>query len=1183
MATLIQESEIQHDSVVINDIGPQPANTRTDSTLDLKTASHDATDTKSKTHTSQLNLNDKLFGPLEIGQISVTRVALDALGARINGQPLNGDNTFFRVPKRSFVNSLQFSLTDIETHMKSANGRDAYLLPNLLFDIASRRPLTAPRMIRENPETTVDPGNLRSKLEKLLNAAHKLDLRHASLPKNTPVWVSKTKSYSALGASVGIQGFGIFMGIRGVYEAIKVENTNEVVINATGILTEVSSIAVDLAITHEATRMITAGQQAYKDFARTRFAVRLSRSGGLIGGALTLPFDLYTAVRSFTAAENTTGKEAMDQYVSAALSITSAAMTVILGAAAMAGFSFAGPVGLLAGVMLAIGSQVYGAVRAVDDIDDYIELSINERWQTGFLAFFLQGPPSDVQNRFLIAKAKIDHAKQLKESARALLEGPLKETTEAVVNGSFDVELVTESVRKQNWWTKKWDWDSVSTPKIKDGDDAIDAREGVTDKTPGAETGTGGENKGVLWFMGGGDDAIQGVEKKPNAFYFETGKKQLTGGDKDDHFVFQGAEVARPEDELADRWTLRGGAGNDSLILGKLAQKYAYPKKPLAGYNIDLAAGTIHTVTLDPLTGKELKRSAHSTVESIENVETIADTSTTVIGTDGRNVIKARGTDIIRAGAGNDQIHLLQAGASVWGGPGQDEYFIDNVSGTVSLFEDGVEDSVIVLNFRMELIDHFLVMKDGSLTVVLNSDLHGKTRLVIADVYEQKDGKLKIKNNKITFVTNDRFYLAPDFLESIDSGGHVTLDAIILKRGFPINPIILYSETCDTNHENYVSYYLPRNDKNITFRAIKRTRECIKIHLDYASNELTKVEVAYGAAQDDGYWWGSTDLIYHFGEKSLKLVSFSKENPGLPKRTKEMGKFLEYLQYTPEQRYVFVFNDGNQISAKITKIEQPTETDYPATGFIRWKSLLPMPLNFRWSGSKFELPENDAYALSPRGACINFSAAPGQNAMECLEGAGGTYILHLVAEQNIKIGTPGGLASASVRLPHSSTWELDATKLGNVEIRLENNKLYIGTCTIHLPEYGSEDIIDTVHVIDEKGIIRTVDLSFDLITITGVDAQYFIEPPDFPVVLSGSYSPVAELELPVRNATLYHYPTFELSYSFPKRRWITTPYMTNIINSSHLKVHGRCNHQLPKPQLTSFQQSIVALDEVPVS
>ncbi|POA48264.1 hypothetical protein C1893_10380 [Pseudomonas sp. MPR-ANC1] len=1182
MATLIQEPEIQHDSVVINDIGPQPANARTESTLDLKTARNNATDTSSKTYTSQLNLNDKLFGPLEIGQVSVTRVALDALGARIDGQPLNGDNTFFRVPKRSFVNSLQFSLTDIETHMKAASGRDSYLLPNLLFDIASRRPLTSPRMIRENLQATEDAASLRGKLEKLLNAAHKLDLRHASLPKNTPVWVQKVKSYSALGSSVGIQSFGIFMGIRGVYEAIKADNVHEAVINGTGIVSEVGSIAVDVTVTHEASRMIKAGQHAFKDFAKTRFAVRLSRSGGLIGGALTLPFDIFTAIRSFTAAENTTGKQALDHYVSGALSITSAAMTVILGAAAMAGFSSAGPVGLIAGVMLAIGSQVYGAVRAVDDIDDYIELSIAERWETGFLAFCLQGPATDVQNRFLLAKAKIDHGKQLKETAKKLLEGQLKDTTEAIVNGSFDVELETTPIQKQNWWTKEWHWDSVSSPKIKDGNDTIDAREGVTDKTPGAEIGTAGENKGVVWFMGGGDDAIQGVEKKPNAFYFNAGKKQLTGGEKDDHFVFQGAVVSDPEDELADRWTLRGGAGNDSLILGKVEQKNRHWYKPVARYNIDLAAGTIEALVLDRATGKELKRSAHSTLESIENVETVAGTSSTVTGTDERNVIKARGNDIIRAGAGNDQIHLLQAGASAWGAAGVDEYFIDKVPGTLSIFEDGEEDSVIVLNFRMELIDHFIVMEDGSLILMLNADSYEKTKLVIANVYEQKDGELRIKNKKITFFTKDQFYLVPDFPESVHRLGYVTLEATILKHGTPLQPIFVYSGVCKIKHKNYATYYIPRNEHPVFFESIKRTEESIKIYLDYASNEITNVELACGMGVKTNCLHGLTNLTYHFGEKKLTFSTFSSFDVALY-GTDKMERFLEVLAEGVQQKYVLVFNDGLMTSPRITKIIPPTKDDYSTDGYARWKTLQPFPSNYRASWPPLDLPENEAYTLSSRGACINFSPLSEQTALECLEGQGGTYILHLAANMNLKIATPGGLASASVRLPHSSTWELDATALGNVEIKLENNKLHIGTCTIHLPEYGSEDIIDTVHVIVENGIIKTVDLSFDLITITGVDARYFVEPPGPSVALSGVYSQVAELELPVRNATLKNYPTFELSYSFPKRRWATKPYITNIINRSHLDISGRCNHQLPKPQLTPLQESIIAFDSVPVS
>ena len=147
---------------------------------------------------------------------------------------------------------------------------------------------------------------------------------------------------------------------------------------------EFSSLAVELAVTKQAKYMIEAGQNAYKDFAKTRFGVRLGRGAGLIASALTLPFDIMSAVKSFKVQQAPAAKRPWTTMSAAGLSVTSAAMTLILGAAALAGFSFVGPVGLAAGLLLVAGSQIYAAVRVVDDIDDYIELTAHERLRTGW-------------------------------------------------------------------------------------------------------------------------------------------------------------------------------------------------------------------------------------------------------------------------------------------------------------------------------------------------------------------------------------------------------------------------------------------------------------------------------------------------------------------------------------------------------------------------------------------------------------------------------------------------------------------------------------------------------------------------------------------------------------------------------------------------------------------------------
>lgn len=1172
MATIILEPIVEAarftnpveitDTVVITDMNYE-SNEFTASTIDLKHASDEKPATTAKSKVDQLQIADSVFGPLKIGEVSITRVSLDALGATLDGQPLNGKNTFFRVPRKSFINSLQFSAVDIEYHIKSSKGEDSYLLTTLLFEMASGRPVTAPHMIRESAQGEADNGGYRSKLAKLLSSAQKLDLSHARLPKHNPHWVDMVKSYAALGSSVGIQAFGIFMGLRGVVDALKVNNQTEVIINSVGIATEVGSIVVDITVSKIASNMLSAGQRAMMDFAKTRFALRLGRSGGLIGGALTLPFDIFTAVRSINAAENATGKEAMDHYVSAGLSITSAAMTIILGAAALAGFSFAGPVGLAAGAILAIGSQVYGAVRVVDDIDDYIELTLDERWRTGWFSFCMMDPDKDIQNRYLLAKTKLLHAKQLKETSRNLLDGQLKDTTEAIVNGKFEVHLKDALTLKRNWWTKQDSWETIQVPEVRGGDDVIDARDGVTKDTSGAELGTAGENKNILWFLSEGQDSIHGVEKKPNNFHFRSGKKQLTGGEQDDRFVFEGAgDLLRQGAEISEYSTLKGGAGNDSLIMDGAY----WHDSDKTGYDIDLIAQTVQIIAPDPSVEGGVKYTLHSLLESIENVETVRGATSIVTGSSGQNFINSRGKDTIHAGAGDDLIHISCHGTSASGEGGIDKYVIAHNEGHIFITEDGIEESTITFNWKFQLIDSWEI-EGESLTIRSRFDFRDnpKCTVTIKGIYKENANGFKLHNNKLTFMTLDGYSLrlpdSPDLPENIEKGQKFDIKVVIVKKGAVESPVILHSDDCTILHQQEVSCYLPRSRKHTAIWPVKRSKAIIRVHLDYDISELTKVEAHFtsGEKKTNGELFAGCHLIYYFGENTLKFGSLAFAQGGSDPRN--MTRILRTLAVRPHYKAVLIFRGGVTINVTLTPETDvcPLESHNP-NDFDHWITQLSLPLPRRANQTPFERPENppDVFELSGCGVLPYF---PKRTLIYRLEGSGFTYHIHLVPDIAIKLSTPGALANAPARLPYSSTWDLDATRLGNVAITLENNQLHIGTCTVHLPVYESEDLIDQVRVITAKGVVHTVDLTFDRVYLDGLDARYF-EEPDPTNALPEAFTSMANKVVNVRNIVHSANRYGAMSYSFPARCWIMRSDKSRA-EYSELEVINRCTHQNP--------------------
>jgi len=1167
MAMVFQSPDPDHyNAVEVTDINLQ-ANEHSPTTIDFDKVSIASAPQQTNANKSQLRVIDELFGPIKIGAHSITRCALDALGATSNGQGLNGQNTFFRHPKRSFINALQFDPVFIEARMRFTGARDDYALPSLLFEMASQRPLTAPPLLRELPDLLADPEQYRQKLDKLLNAAQRLDIRHAHLSKTTPPWVNRIKSSSMVSMGTGLQAFGIYSGLRGLQDAIARKDHGEVVFNSLSTSAEVTSLAVEVAVTKQAKYMIDAGQKAYGDFAKTSFGVRLGRSAGLIASALTLPFDVMSAIKSFNSAAATTGKEAIDHYVAAGLSVTSAAMTLILGAAALAGFSFIGPVGLTAGLLLVAGSQVYAAVRVVDDIDDYIELTTHERLRTGWFAFWGITPDDNIQTRHAIAKSTVEHSRLLQATARKLLEGKLKDSTEVIVNGKFKVELKPTQVPSFDWEAQQYLYKTVQKPHVIDSNDTIDARDGVTDDMPGAEFGTPGENKGAVWFMGGGDDTIVGVEKKPNRFYYGAGIKQLTGGEKDDEFIFEGAaELLKngPKDPLPT--LLKGGLGSDTLVV---TGSYLEGNRQRFGYFIDLNDGRLSIITRDQANEGHFNY-RHTLLESIENVETLAGAQNRVIGTGGPNVIKSRGRDTIEAGAGDDKIYLLNNEGSASGGPGKDHYTVSHKSGNVFITEDGVDESVIALDWRMDLIKSWKI-DNHELVITSGFDLDDlKERDVyIKGVYKTANNRRQLQNRKLTFVTKDGFHLMPELPETIETAGSLEIETVITQQGKTQNPVILYNREYTIAHDKNTSYFVSRLNNHTVLTVKQRSINTLAtLYLEYASHELTRVEAYFKVdlirqRDFDRILYKECAVTFHFDSQRLTINNLASSIGGGDQRiTSRLTRPTNVLN----QPVLLIMNDG--VSYRVAPPSLPdsvfSNDQFEINGPMERTRQVPLPLAARDGTSIYCQPlDNEAHQLGDREKCVKLVAYPEQTTIEHLEGGGSTYLVHLSSEMTLGISTPGARANAILKSPSASTWEFDATSLAYTRIKRVDDCLLIGHTVIHLPRYNDpQDLIDQIRVITPDGVVYKIDLDFDEVYIDSLDGRYF----KGDVLNEGAL--LAELralemeDLVVRNIALRDGTAGSLSYNVTDRRWILDTDKSRTILYADLVPLHRCAHQL---------------------
>lgn len=1166
MAKVIQPPSVFAErGIVITDIGLH-ANARTTETLDFKAADRSQLSSELKQRQAQLEVVDKLHGPFHIGSVAVTRSALNALGATTDGQPLNGDNTFFRIPNRFFLNSLQFNASDIETRLELTGDANDYRLPTLLFELASQRSRSAQSLLRENPGTQAEPSRYRNTLERLLNVARNLDAQ--VLVQRSSSWINQAKSQALIPTGLGLQAFGIYSGLRGLQDAIRDKDAYQTLFNGASVAAEVTSIGVEALVTRQATHMIKAGQRSLGDFAKTTFAIRLARGSGLIASVLTLPFDIIAAVDSFKAAAGSTGREATDHYVNAALNVTSAAMAVTLGVAALAGFTSAGPAGLAAGLILVVGSQIWGAIRQVDEIDDYIQLTVHERLRTGWFAFWTISPDDGIQDRYTLAKATTEHTKRLQANALNLLRGPLKDSTEAIVNGTFTVELERVTYNTRSWWTGERYQATAVRPRIKDSDDWIDARSGVTPETPGAVIGTAADHKDIHWAIGGGNDTVLGVENKPNVFHYGAGVKALTGGVKDDVFIFEGAPeiVAGTPAPRPNR--LMGGAGNDTLVLAGGASD---SQEPRLGYRVDLAAGRVSVITQAPH-GAANGTYRPTVLESIEHVELREGGTSVIKGAAGPNIIKSRGNDSIEAGAGDDRIFILSGNnRNADGGPGDDVYAVAHKPGHVSISEDGVGNSVIALDWRADLIESWAI-EAGNLVLVSRFDSNDwdVRKVTVNNVYRDTAYPRSLQNNKLTFITKDGFHWVPDLPDSIEHGNWLAIEAVMVQQGTPRNPAILNDRSEQSiAHDKDTSYYVSRLIELTTLNIKQKSDYTTTLHLDYVHSELTRIEAHYNAHviredESDTVKYGECGLTLYFGNRRVIVDNLVSSDERYTARKNATGR-RAFSVLGSNHTVILIMNDGTSCRLAVPTPDYGLLLDkkFIDKDPVQWKTQLLLPLTPTKKKYAYLQPlDNKPHDMGNRATCALLTSSAVQTGVEVLIGQGSTYLVHLGPDMTLRLSTPGALASAKPRIPQASRWEFDATLLGQVEIKLASNLLRIGRTVIHLPAYEVDDLVDQIRVITAQGVVHAVDSLFERVYVEGLDARYFAPVLDPDVALPLELAKLSSEQLKVFNIAVRDGSPGTLSYHLKTRKWTLDTDKSRVITTRDLKKTSLCDHHL---------------------
>ena len=1030
---------------------------------------------------------DKHLGPLRIGEVVISRVELQALGATVDGQPVSPANANMKRVDQAFLDGLHFESAKVQSRLQAVDFPDNDMAALLFYEIACKRSVDAgPLFVSDTPLVS---GSAMDRLNKLGKAAQKLEIHRADTFEHAPGWINKTKSYLMSGAGVGMQAFGIYSGYMALTDAIKKGEALEMLYYGGSIAAELGSLIIERGLARTGQAMLTQGSNVLRGFALTSIGKYMSRGAGLFASAITLPFDIVDAIKSFNAAAASSGKEAQDHYFSAALSVAGAGISLVLGVAALAGFgSVAGPLGLAAAALLISGSLIYQAARVVDQIDDYIELTTLERLRSGWFAFTGKELDTEVMDRFKLSRLSSDYEKQLELSAKDMLAGAYSDSIAQVVNGAFRAEL-----RPVELWRYQWD-ESVgqlpfrldSQAVIVGGDDIIDASHGLPDNLKGVVNGSAGEGKGVFWRLGDGNDRVAGVKAQPNLFTYRQGHKALSGGDKNDAFYQQVA------DEELDRLTkpphinvLDGGDGSDTFAFE--GQRPATDTRHI-GHRIDLPSGKVTLRGLDPEgPGIEV---AHLT--SFENVSTLRKGSSHVIGNTEANQISAHGHDRVSAGAGNDTIAIYGLECHVDGGSGVDRYYIAHTNARTTITEDSAHSSVIELGWPHAVIQRWQII---GTSLVINS-LRGKDGddpdhvLTLENVYRMVDGQRRLHNDRWLFRTQDGYELLAQLPQEPGPALSQDIDVAVTVIGQPAPaPAIVNGGTVTIDDQSLGRHFVTRTQREVEFVIARSGTRPRSVFLDYGDDEIIDVELSYAVQVRKGVS-GNTHLTYKDLCLSLRLpakvLAFKGVIQPIAAATGYSGRnSLKVTTPQLAQDIVVVMRDGVSYRLQLPHLDYEEDAKNPGARQVSTRSWLKRR-NGKYPFTRPTISEKPLLTDRPSKIVIESRAHTG---IYLLEGHSATYDIYLASNCIVRLATPG----AAAKTANASSWNLYTRTMDETvtrdEIQLQDNRLRIASVTVQLPDIGDDTPVESVSVATTAGNLYQVSLLFEMLQLYVINAQ----------------------------------------------------------------------------------------------
>ncbi len=693
----------------------------------------------------RLKALDDADGPLKIGQVSVGRVELYKIGVRSLGEPI--EKQLRTDPRGHITTGVEIDYDRLMAYMKSKSPDVGARVTTVISELSVLSGPASPLLVSRGDGRPVPEAFQKHISDTAKQAAALSDLERSGKPRPADLFSPPTpgKPAGATNAGgLGFQAFSTFQGLRASIDALSRGDTTAGAIGLGAVASDYVGMGTEAALNHLAKKMMSETASPILNFKASSVGKLVGKASGTAGAVISVPFDIYNAVDSFNKGKNSKGKESQDHYVNAGFSVASAATSIGLTAAFLAGAGSAGPAGLVVAGVLMAAQAIYNAVREVENIDKYTPLTGGQKFTLGFGSFLGIQTPFKFIKPYLEGKLKGEHEERKREFHAAFLQGAGKDRFERVVFGALNVEVGEKPAKVPAPWFAHFipgvglaEGINGGVPgyeptiDVQGANDHLRAPSGSWAGKRNTVEGEPGPGKGTLWDMGDGDDSVAGVRTKPNYFLLGAGKKLISGGEADDTVIFnadarqtlhklgfaQKAELEGSDRMLSEIW---GGGGRNTLVFngelstsfpeGGLIKTYKY-----SGHAIDFKTRTISVNTHDSKTeGVTPVANFHD----FSNVSTVENGESYIVGDEADNQFVLNGKkDVVLTGKGMNVI-VIKGGASVIGEEGSSNIYVINKGDKEVTIKDP-NDSAIKLDYSAAQISGWSVSPSGDLTVNL--------------------------------------------------------------------------------------------------------------------------------------------------------------------------------------------------------------------------------------------------------------------------------------------------------------------------------------------------------------------------------------------------------------------------------------------------------------------------------